>query len=155
MSDHDVVNYFWHKSEGGLSSNVFASCLEDYIEPHIDNHKEITIYSDGCTYQNRNTVLSNMLINLSVTKNIVEIHKYLEPGHTQMECDSVHSTVENALRKKPVFCPANYVEAIRCARRKQPYDAIKIKQSKYKHLQELKAVMPSDYHPFYDSLPHM
>ena len=29
-----------------------------------------------------------------------------------------------------------------------------IKSSKYKHLQELKAVIPADYHGFYDSLPH-
>ena len=31
---------------------------------------------------------------------------------------------------------------------------IPIKASKFKHLQELKSVVPSDYHAFYDSLPH-
>ena len=30
----------------------------------------------------------------------------------------------------------------------------KIQESKYKHLQELKAVLPRDYHSFYDGLPH-
>ena len=29
-----------------------------------------------------------------------------------------------------------------------------IKSSKYQHLQELKRIIPADYHQFYDSLPH-
>jgi hypothetical protein len=29
-----------------------------------------------------------------------------------------------------------------------------IKESKYNHLQQLTAVMPADYHGFYDQLPH-
>ncbi len=31
---------------------------------------------------------------------------------------------------------------------------IKINADKYSHLQELKEMIPSDYHLFYDSLPH-
>lgn len=31
---------------------------------------------------------------------------------------------------------------------------IPLTKSKYENLQELKKVMESDYHPFYDSLPH-
>ena len=233
LSDHHVVNYFWHEAEGGLSANAFASCLENYLESNMGDHKEVTIYSDGCTYQNRNALLSNMLLNVAVTKDITITHKYLEPGHTQMECDSVHSTIEQKLRKKSMYCPANYVQAIKEARRNMPYEvkylthdfftdystvqyyssirpgikkgdpvvtdvrqfqyspdgtihyklrhteewsllprtstaakpaavktplyqeAPKIKQTKYKHLQELKAVIPRDYHAFYDNLPYM
>lgn len=32
--------------------------------------------------------------------------------------------------------------------------SLKIKQSKFKHLQELKPFIPRDYHSFYDNLPH-
>ncbi len=31
---------------------------------------------------------------------------------------------------------------------------LKIKAQKYKHLQELKRVIPADFHAFYDALPH-
>ena len=35
------------------------------------------------------------------------------------------------------------------------YDCeIKLKPSKYQHLQQLKDVVPSEYHQFYDTLPH-
>lgn len=33
-------------------------------------------------------------------------------------------------------------------------DSLKIQQSKYKHLQELKSVIPKDHHSFYDNLRH-
>ena len=31
---------------------------------------------------------------------------------------------------------------------------LKIKETKYQHLQQLKTVMPRDYHTFYDNLSH-
>jgi hypothetical protein len=37
----------------------------------------------------------------------------------------------------------------------QKYSGLrKITHTKYQHLQELKAVIPRVYHPFYDALPH-
>lgn len=32
----------------------------------------------------------------------VNDHKYMESGHSRMECDSVHAAVETARRKVPV-----------------------------------------------------
>ena len=32
--------------------------------------------------------------------------------------------------------------------------SIPIKKTKYQHLQQLKSVLPQDYHSFYDLLPH-
>lgn len=234
MDNHNVSCYLWHESEGELSANSFASCVSDFIDKLDDNVKELVIYSDGCTYQNRNVTLSNTLLNKACSKNITIIHKYLEKGHTQMECDSVHSTIENKIRNKPIYCPQNYVDYIKEARQNQPYEVmylshdffknysslnyyssirpgsrvgdpvvtdirvlkytgegsieyklnysgefqdlprrskvkapqandtveglyqsqIPIKKTKFQHLQELKHVIPRDYHPFYDSLPH-
>lgn len=33
-------------------------------------------------------------------------------------------------------------------------DRLKIKRSKFNHLQEMKCVLPVDYHSFYDNVPH-
>ena len=112
----------WHEAVGGLSSYVFASYLENYIERSVSNHEEIVIYSDCCTYQSRNTILSNMLVNLVVKLGIVIIHKYLEPNHTHMECDSVHSMMEHQLRRKSINSAAMFVDEITKARKKQLYD---------------------------------
>lgn len=57
------------------------------------NDKPIIIYSDGCTYQNRNAIMANALLSLSKDYHMTIIQKYLVKGHTQMECDSVHATI--------------------------------------------------------------
>ena len=236
LSTKDVFLYFWHEGEGDLSASSFASCLTDFINNVPEKIKELVIFSDGCTYQNRNVVLANALLKLSIERNIVVTQKYLTKGHTQMECDSVHSTIETKKRGKPIYSPHNYVELMREARPTHKYTVkyltheffsdykklttyssirpgvkpgdpvvtdicclkyvsdgrilyklrfpeeyrelhkkstrqtvqtenqiqlprlhaspIPIKSSKFNHLQELKSVIPADYHGFYDTLPH-
>lgn len=48
-------------------------------------------------------------------KNKVVIQKYLEKGHTQMECDSIHSVIERRLRDQDVYLPAEYVNLMKRA----------------------------------------
>jgi len=81
----EAMNYFWHEGEGELKASVFASCVTDYLD-NVDtsNIKEIIIYSDGCTYQNRNCTMANALLLWAATNDIVVYQKYLEKGHTQM-----------------------------------------------------------------------
>lgn len=236
LASKDVSCYFWHEGEGDLSANSFASCITHYIEAVAAKDNELShfiLYSDGCGYQNRNAVLANALCHLACRLNITITQKFLEKGHTQMEVDSVHSSIERKIKKKKIYVPQNYVEMISDCRRNQPYlvhyvdhtffkkfsdlnfyssirpgykvgdpvvsdirvitytpdgnvqvklgyrDAfadlprrarnveqpnervprlhdgpLKIKKTKYEHLQALKAVIPADYHPFYDTLQH-
>ncbi|CAH1102890.1 unnamed protein product [Psylliodes chrysocephalus] len=44
--------------------------------------------------------------------------KYLEPGHTQMECDAVHSLIERKLNSREITLPYDYVTKTREARQK-------------------------------------
>lgn len=61
--------------------------------------KTLIIYSDGCGYQNRNCLLANVLLNVAALHNLNIEQKYLEPGHTQMEVDSVHATIEKKIEE--------------------------------------------------------
>ena len=227
-----VTCFFWHEGAGGLDADIFATCLLDYLENNerCKLASKLIIYSDGCTYQNRNVNLSNALLHFSNKTRKTVIQKILEKGHTQMECDSVHAACERAMRDKKIYVPANYVDYIKAARKTRPYDVKylshdffksygdlqyyssvrpgnkagdpvvtdirqlqykngeirykldysngdfialprrvrenrgivkekykekqKIKKTKYDHLQELKRVIPRDYHSFYDSLVH-
>ena len=79
------------------------------------------IYSDGCTYQNRNVVLTNTLCHLAKKLGIKMTQKILKKGHTQMEIDSSHSVIERKLKKKNIYVPQNYVQLIESARLSQPY----------------------------------
>lgn len=225
--------YVWHEGEAGLVGSVFASIVVDFIEGQVNNDvKEVILYSDGCTYQNRNNVMSNALLKIAVSKQITLYQKFLEKGHTQMECDSMHSCIERVLKKRDIYVPADYLQIFRSARQHpEPYEVVyldhsffkdytkiggyssirpgnmagdpvvtdvrglryspdgtiafktdyqsewktlprhakpvsllpnaalqngcvTIKTTKFIHLQELKKVIPSDHHHFYNSLVH-
>lgn len=225
--------FIWNECQGGVTADEFASILYYFLNNHITgNVNEVIFWSDGCTNQNRNAILANALLFAAVQKSITITHKYLEKGHTQMECDSMHSTIERKLKNREIYSPAQYVEICKTARLTKPYhvqylqhtfftkfssmpylrsirpgnktgdatvfdlrciqyrtdgtifykkvqnedfvklpkkikmpgktdtlpllysSSIPIPKSKYVHLQELKAVLPIDVHPFYDQLPH-
>lgn len=52
----------------------------------------------------------------------------LEKGHTMMEADNVHSTLE-ALFIPPSRSPSDYVSRMRAARPKKPYNVIHVDHS--------------------------
>jgi len=102
LKTHDGYCYIWNECEGGLNAEEFASIVATFLTtkviPAIDTSgspkKKIIIYSDGCTYQNRNITISNALLNVALQNNIIIEQKFLEVGHTQMECDSMHAMME-------------------------------------------------------------
>lgn len=74
-----------------LSASPFVSCIIDNLEEiDLTVVNRVILYSDGCTYQNRNVILANALLQWSVRSNITVEQKYREKGHTYMECDSIH-----------------------------------------------------------------
>jgi len=118
--------YVWHEGEGGLVVSVFATMITDFLENELAMHgsvSEIVLFSDGCTYQNRNAVVSDAILELAVRKQVTIYQKFLEKGHTQMECDSVvHSTIERQLRKVDIQLPSDYIRIMSTARQfPQPY----------------------------------
>ena len=91
--------YFWHECDSDLTSNVFTTCIIDFLtNSELDGIETVVIYSDGCGYQNRNVTLLNALRKFAVDKQIMIEQKYLERGHTQMECYSVHSVIEQSVK---------------------------------------------------------
>lgn len=50
-------------------------------------------------------------------KNIAIEQKILEVGHTQMEADSMHSTIERHLKNKVINVPAEYISIAKQARK--------------------------------------
>lgn len=140
MKTKDVTCYFWHEGQADLSGNSFASCIANYIENILakDNHvKHIILYSDGCTYQNRNVVLTNTLYHISKKFGIEITQKILEKGHTQMEVDSVHSVIERKLKRKNIYVPQNYVDVMTSVRPSQPYIVHYVDHSFFKKYSDL------------------
>lgn len=137
MKSHDATNYLWHEGEAGLSANEFASCIVHYLEEH-PLYDEYILWSDGCGYQNRNLLLSNALLRFATEHQKPVTQKYLEKGHTQMECDSVHSVIERSLRHREICVPAEYAAVIRGARSKpRPYEVRYVSHAFFKDFSQV------------------
>jgi len=138
LNNDDVVCYVWHEGEGEFNAHIFASCLTNYLETEINCNKEIVIYSDGCGSQNRNATLSNALVSfLARTKRVPIIQKYLEKGHTQIKCDSVHGVIERRKKHRDLHSPAQYVLLIKEARLRNPYKVYYLQHNFFRDFSKL------------------
>ncbi len=124
LKTKNVLCYLWDETEADLSINVFTTFLHAFTTKRIkfEPGNEIIFYSDGCTYQNRNVTVSNVFINIAVKYNITIVQKFLEKGHTQMECDAVHAAIEARLRYEEIYLPSGYINIARTARVENPYE---------------------------------
>lgn len=88
VANHQATNYWWNEAEGDLVASVFASCMVNYLEEHcLEPKLPIVIYSDGCVYQNKNSVMANALLHFSIQNGVKIVQKYLVKGHSQMDVD--------------------------------------------------------------------
>lgn len=134
VTSHQATCFWFTEIDNGLTASTFVSCVINYLERHCLLKKlPIIIYSDGCTFQNRNNILSNALLNFAILHNIEVTQKYLTKGHTQMECDSVHACIERKLRNREIELPSDYAKASREARRNpEPYEVIQLSYDFFK-----------------------
>lgn len=80
--------------------------------------KSVSFFCDTCGGQNRNQQVAAMLLYAVKTiehLNQIEL-KFLESGHSQMECDSMHSAIESAKKHKSAFTMTDWINIFRSAR---------------------------------------
>ena len=58
-------------------------------------------------------------------------HKFLIPGHTEMEVDSMHSSIEHAKKVTKIYVPNDWFNVIALARRNHPYHIISLGYSDF------------------------
>ena len=151
LKDKSVQNYLWTESNGDLDASSFASCFLDYINKIVNTHPEvktIILWTDGCTYQNRNNVLASTIANFAKKNRITVYQKYLEVGHTHMECDSVHRCIENAKKNvSEINLPTDYQQLIRSARKRPSGYGVKYLDytffKDYKSICDVKSIKPT------------
>jgi len=90
-----------------MEASVFVTILIKHLIKVCITKLPIIIYSDGCGYQNRNSVIGNALLHFQAHNVQIE-QKFLVKGYTQMEYDSIHS-----LKEKLFFLPYDFVKIIK------------------------------------------
>lgn len=133
-ANHQATCYWFTEVNCGLRVSTFVSCLLDYLERHcLEKILSIIIYSDGCTFQNRNNIMANALLNFAIVHGVSIIQKFLTKRHTQIECDSVHSCIERKLKNRVIELPSDYVKTSKEARTQpKPYEVIQLSHDFFK-----------------------
>lgn len=99
----NTICYMWHEAEAKRGSNEIASCLNRFLGDLDPKVEEATFYSDSCGGQNKNKVVCAMFSIAVADHKTVQVvnHKFLEPGHTRMECDHDHAAIEKTQKSRP------------------------------------------------------
>ena len=116
--------YLWHEGIASRGSNEIASNVFDFLI-RSDNigSKKVSFFADGCSGQNKNSIMPAMLLNfISQSKFIEEVTlHFFETNHGQNEGDSVHSTIERAIKRtKEITLPSELSMLVKMSRR-DPY----------------------------------
>ena len=125
MSSKGVICNVWWETQGKRGSCEIASCLY-YFNQKIGNKMELIYFSDTCTGQQRNLYFCMMCLYSVVNFPIQVItHNYFERGHSQMEGDRVHSTIETSTKKLEIYSPSDWISAIKNAKKSIPKYEVK------------------------------
>lgn len=128
---YNVVNkegdcFMWHEGQGGRGSCEIASLLFKYFESLPHTVEDIRCFSDRCGGQNLNKyVVAMCMYAVQKIENLKIIHlKFLTSGHSEMECDSMHSAIGTEFKRiGKALWPGDWKTIARSARKKgdKPY----------------------------------
>ena len=131
--------YLWSELDGKRGSSEIGSCINHYLSSLPDSVKSISFYSDSCGGQNRNQYVASLLMHSVQSLPLEEVTlNFLEPGHTQMECDSMHAAIEHSKKNVSVYTLGEWCNIIRLARRHKPYIIHQLNFSSFYDLEKLK-----------------
>lgn len=146
-SGHDkkALCYAWNELNGKRGSSEIGSILFKYINSIPQNITELSLFSDTCGGQNRNQNVAAILLYAVRSTHLQVIEqKFLESGHTYMECDSMHSSIEHSKKYRSVFIMNDWLEIFKAARstrgknkNNDPYEVNEIKYFDFLNLQKL------------------
>ena len=138
LADHSCSCFMWHEGTAGRGSSEIASCMLKFLHDLPNDIKRVCLFSDTCSGQNRNQFFCAMIIYALHNSNIQQLdHLYMESGHSQMECDSVHANMERAVRNRDINAPTDYYSAVGTARRHPGYKVVAMDGDDFKDFKPL------------------
>jgi len=89
--------FLWTEVNGQKGGSEIGSALLKWIYQLPKRIKEISLYYDTYSEQNRNQYVSALFLFVEMyTKIEVLHHNFMESSHPYMEVDSMHSAIESA-----------------------------------------------------------
>ena len=126
LGTSDGTCYLWDQTTAKRGATECASGLIHYLTKCVSSGvTTVSIWSDTCRGQNRNQLLSSMLLSVvnDQSNNITKVsQKYFESGHSQSEVDTVHSAIETAAENADIYLLNEWGNIVRLARPDQQYN---------------------------------
>jgi len=121
----------WHESIAKRGSIEIASCMYQHLQ-NIANNKPVFMFSDTCGGQNLNVNFCALLL-YAVHKFDIPVitQHFFEPGHSVMECDSVHAHIENATKNVNIYDPSGWYTVVQLASKKRRYEVKEMNQGDF------------------------
>lgn len=128
---HQGFCYMWTEITAGRGANEVASNLLSFIKMKSESGtKEFRFYSDGPTGQNKNRFVFAQYLLASSKLQVSITHRFLEPGHTHMEVDSMHARIEKEASRKELYVPQEWFELVINSKQEgEKYRVIDVQQS--------------------------
>lgn len=139
------ICFLWNETVAGRGGQEIASCVRKFISSLPNEVEVLNLWSDSCSGQNRNIFMCTMLCYVihemkQAGKNLKEIHhKFMEPGHTHMEADTIHAAIESSKKKTTVEIevPHDWTNFIKSVRRSPPLEVIEMQQMDFLNFKSL------------------
>lgn len=138
----EPVCFMWHEVIGRRGANEISSCLFQLLKSIPQHIKHVTFYSDNCFGQNKNYILATMFSLFTADPNypLESIdHKFLEVGHTHMECDADHSRIEKKKKNSNVKIhhPRDWLQLVRSIGGKNSFSVVEIDQQNIRNFSNI------------------
>nr|CAH7752947.1 unnamed protein product [Callosobruchus chinensis] len=101
--------YVWDETHGKKGSTEIGTCILKYLYELPETVTHVSSFSDTCGGQNRNKYVAAAML-FAVNKihhlNVIDL-KFMESGHSYLEADAMHATIERARKHKSITPPEN------------------------------------------------
>lgn len=139
--------YIWDETIAQRGGAEIASCIRQHLLRLPEHITEVNLFSDSCTAQNRNIQVAVMFLhflavdvanNSTMNLNIIN-QKFLQPGHTHLEADTIHAAIEKERKKTAmkIDLPRDWANLIRCVKRRVPINVIEMEQNQFLNFKSL------------------
>lgn len=136
----------------GRTGNDIASAFRRILDVLVEENDitECVTWSDSCVPQNRNSIISNAVLeflrdNKAVTSFTM---KYSLPGHSCVQVESIPSCIEKAMNNSDFYSPIDLIRILKLINRHNPYRIIQMKPSDFKNFVETAKLLNYKAVPF-------
>ncbi|KAJ8949691.1 hypothetical protein NQ314_008154 [Rhamnusium bicolor] len=139
--------YVWDETHGKKGSAEIGTCLLKYLHGLPETVTHVSTFSDTCGGHNRNKyVAAAMLYAVNKINHLkVIVLKFMESGHSYLEADSMHATIERARKHKTIYTTREWSVLISAARiRPKPYIVNNLNFNDFYDLQKVADTMISN-----------